>query len=689
MSTSSFTHLRLTIDPLIDLSYVGIIGILLATVIALNFWQSGSRALWRLLAGLILIGIILNPSLVRELRDPTPDVVLVVVDRSPSQMIKDRPQQTDAALSWIKHNLENRPDIELRIRETQGGASAPVTETRLFETVDNALSDVPANRRGGVILISDGRISDIPASVPPGHEPVHILLTGQEKDHDLQIRLLKVPTYGLSEKDMSFKFRIEDTGRSGSREVEVSLRSPDGIMRTERVETGTDQDWTMPLPYPGQNVFEMTIPTDADELTTLNNRAVFSVTGVRDRLRVLLVSGEPHAGGRTWRDLFKADSGVDLIHFTILRSPEERDMTPQRELSLIAFPIRQLFEVKLNEFDLIVLDRFHLNNILPDMYFQNIRNYVENGGALLEVSGPTFGTEESLYNTAMGAIFPTKPNGQVIRGPFKPTLTPLGKIHPVTQTIADNPNWGSWLQFVPVTTIQGDVLMTAKDNNPLLILNHVGKGRIAQLASDQIWLWSRGYEGGGPTEELLRRTVHWLMKEPELEEDALDVRSDNESLLVRRRQLKEDNIEVDMTRPDGTKEKLKLSPDKDGWLSAGLKVKDQGIYEFASGQHRRMMSYGDTNSPELRDLIATPDLIRPVADKTNGAIIRLEDVPQPKVRLLGPDRDYSGRGWLGLRQNNASVVTGTEQTPLLPAWLALLLSGGIIVLAWWQESRRR
>lgn len=688
MSPSSLTSLRLTADPLIDPVYLGIAGgiILLLALIAL--WHTGRTALWRLGAGVIFLTILINPSLVKELREHTADVALVVVDRSPSQMILTRPQTTDAALAHVKKVLGSRKDLELRIQETQGGPTQPVSQTDLFSTIDSALSDVPASRRAGVILISDGRISDVPAALPPGHEPVHLLLTGKKSDHDLQIRLLKAPTYGLTGQKMELKFRIEDTGASGTRLIDVTLRNPDGTLRTEQIETGTDITWTLPLPYPGQNVFEMKIPNDADELTTLNNRAVFSAIGVRDRLRVLLVSGEPHAGGRTWRDLFKADSGVDLIHFTILRSPQERDGTPPRELSLIAFPIRQLFEVKLNEFDLIVLDRFHLNNILPDFYFQNIRNYVEQGGALLEVSGPTFGTEESLYNTAMGAIFPTKPNGQVIQGPFKPELTALGKIHPVTQTLAQHPGWGSWLQYVPVSLIDGDVLMTAANGNPLLILNHVGKGRIAQLASDQIWLWSRGYEGGGPTEELLRRTVHWLMKEPELEEDALDVSSDSQSLTVRRRQIRNENADVGLTTPDGKTETVKLAPSEDGWLSATLKVKDQGIYEFASGDHRRMVSYGDTSSVELRDLIANAEPVAPVIKSTKGSIIRLEDTPDPEIRMLAPDRDYGGKGWLGLRQNNSTVVTGTEQTPLMPPWLALLLSGGIIVLAWWREGRR-
>lgn len=684
----AFTSFRVIADPLIDPAVLFTSGVVIALLAVLYAWQNGWRSLWRIVAALCLLTVLANPSIVTEKREHTADVALVIVDRSPSQSLAGRPAMIDAALAWIRQQLNARPGIELRVRETQGSTTSPVTETNLFDTYESGFADVPANRRAGAIIISDGRVADIPANIAPSHEPIHLLLTGRKDDHDLQIRLLKAPTYGLTGQTLQLTFRIDNPGGEYGQNVAVTLRSPDGTTRTETIAANMPQTWTIPVPYPGQNVYEMTIPEDKGELTLLNNRAVFSVTGVRDRLKVLLVSGEPHAGGRTWRDLFKADSGVDLIHFTILRSPMERDPTPQRELSLIAFPIRELFETKLGEFDLIVLDRFHLNKILPDFYFQNIRNYVENGGALLEVSGPTFGTDESLYNTALGSIFPTRPNGTVIQSAFKPLVTALGKIHPVTQTIARNPVWGAWLQFVPVAVIQGDVLMTASNGNPLLILNHVGKGRIAQLASDQIWLWSRGYDGGGPTEELLRRIVHWLMKEPELEEDALDARADGQTLTVRRRQIKENGEAVTLTKPDGSKETVPLTSGDDGWLSAQLTAKDQGIYEFSSGPHRRMVSYGDTNSPELRDLIASPEAFANVIKQSKGASLRLEDTPQPEIRLLNADRSYGGRDWLGLRQNNSTVVTGTEQHAVLPPWLGLILAFTMIIAGWWTEGRR-
>ena len=96
------------------------------------------------------------------------------------------------------------------------------------------------------------------------------------------------------------------------------------------------------------------------------------INGVRDRLRVLLVSGEPHAGERTWRNLLKSDASVDLVHFTILRPPEKQDGVPVDELSLIAFPTRELFIEKIEDFDLIIFDRYRRRGILPSLYLENI-----------------------------------------------------------------------------------------------------------------------------------------------------------------------------------------------------------------------------------------------------------------------------------------------------------------------------
>ena len=155
------------------------------------------------------------------------------------------------------------------------------------------------------------------------------------------------------------------------------------------------------------------------ELTLDNNRALFTINGVRDRLRVLLVSGEPYQGERAWRNLLKSDPAIDLVHFTILRTPQKDDFTPVRELSLIVFPMRELFEQKLKEFDLIIFDRYKSGNLITRDYFRNIAEYVKGGGALLVSVGPVFATQRSLYRTPLGAMLPAAPLGDVLETPLQ------------------------------------------------------------------------------------------------------------------------------------------------------------------------------------------------------------------------------------------------------------------------------
>ena len=171
----------------------------------------------------------------------------------------------------------------------------------------------------------------------------------------------------------------------------------------------------MPFPHAGQNILEVELETAPGELTPANNRAVIAAEGVRENLRVLLVSGEPHAGERTWRNLLKSDAAVDLVHFTILRPPEKQDGTPINQLSLIAFPTRELFSEKINDFDLIIFDRYQHRGMLQLLYYDNIARYVEeHGGALLVAAGDDYAGSLSLFRTPLSPVLPAVPTGRVL-----------------------------------------------------------------------------------------------------------------------------------------------------------------------------------------------------------------------------------------------------------------------------------
>jgi hypothetical protein len=664
-----------------------------ALILSALFYRRG--LLWRALCLIAFLMIFLNPSLVEEDRQPVPDVAVIVADRSPSQHIGDRWKRTDVALAALKAKLQGNKNIELRVVDAPAAGNPLTRETRLFDAADQAFADVPLARRAGLILLTDGEVHDVPTDAKrlQDYGPISTLLTGEHHERDRQLVILEAPAYGIVGQTVTIKYRIEDTA-PGDSTADVTTRA-NSVTGTQTVPVGEDQQMTVTIDHPGQNVFDIAVAPLPGEITLANNRAPVIVNGVRDRLRVLLVSGQPYNGGRTWRDMLTSDPGVDLVEFTILREPDKLDMTPQNELALIPFPFHELFDVKLYDFDLIIFDRYKLNRILPDYYFPNIVKYVQDGGALLEASGPSFETDESIDATALKSVLPASPTGEVMEQPFRPTLTPAGQRHPVTQGLhwegedPAHPQWGRWLRQVGVTVKSGDVLMTGVDNKPLLILDRVGKGRVAQLASDQIWLWSRGYDGGGPYTELMRRLAHWLMKEPELEENALDATIDNGALTVKRHTLSSQPMDVKITRPDGSQQTLTLAPSGDGLLQGRAPADQLGIYTVDDGTQQRFAISGELNPPELRRVVTTPDILAPAVKASHGATIWLADTPRPDLRLLPPGRDYGGRAWVGLRSSNSFNVTGVRERPVLPmgGWAVILL--GILITAWWIEGRAR
>ncbi|MFL5167237.1 MAG: hypothetical protein ACJ8D8_13615, partial [Microvirga sp.] len=509
--------LTLSFSPLLPAWALWALAAAVAALVLIAALSRGPVALVRAAALALVVAALANPSLIQEEREKVKDVVAVVIDRSTSQTLGARTAMTDKVRAELQRRLGAMPDVEPRF--VDAGDAENDDGTRLFSALSNALADVPPDRLAGVVMVTDGVVHDIPASTAllGFRAPLHALVTGRPDERDRRIALTEAPRFGIVGKDQTVRAQVLERGGTGSALVTVR-RDGQQILRRE-VRTGAPFSLTVRIEHGGPNVVEIEAEALADELTTANNRAVVTIEGIREKLRVLLVSGEPHAGERTWRNLLKSDANVDLVHFTILRPPEKQDGTPINELSLIAFPIRELFEVKLDEFDLIIFDRYRRRGVLPRAYFDNIAHYVENGGALLDAAGISIGGPLGLYQSPLGEVLPGEPTGTVIERGYRPAITDVGRRHPVTADLpggGDQPTWGRWFRIVQATVKRGSTVMSGPDNQPLLILDRYGKGRVAQLLSDQIWLWSRGYEGGGPQAELLRRIAHWLMKEPEL-----------------------------------------------------------------------------------------------------------------------------------------------------------------------------
>jgi hypothetical protein len=474
--------------------------------------------------GLMVLALA-NPSLTREDRDPIPSVAAVIVDKSPSQNFGERNAQTEAARAALVERLKRVPGLEVRVAEA-GEANGENDGTRLFSALSSTLADVPPDRVAGAILITDGRVHDVPADAAAlgFAAPVHALITGRRDEIDRRVVLTQTPRFGIVGQSQTIGFRVEDQGAQAGA-AQVTVRRDGEVLEQRSVAVQTDIRLNVPIPHAGPNIVEIEASTLEGELTPINNRAVISIDGVRDKLRVLLVSGEPHAGERTWRNLLKSDASVDLVHFTILRPPEKQDGTPINELSLIAFPTRELFQQKISEFQLIIFDRYARQGVLPLIYFDNIAKFVRDGGAVMIAAGPDYASTTSIWRTPLDVILPAEPSGEVTEQAFFAQLTDAGRRHPVTRGLegsdTDPPHWSRWFRLVDTKRTTGTNVLQGPGNKPLLVLAREGEGRVALLLSDHIWLWARGYDGGGPHLDLLRRLSHWLMKQPDLEEEAL------------------------------------------------------------------------------------------------------------------------------------------------------------------------
>lgn len=692
----------LALAPLIPWPLLLALAALSLLLCAFALWRRARGAWWRLAGLAVLLAALLNPAWVEEKREPIKDVAIIVLDQSPSQKIGDRMARGEKALADLQERLARYSDLEVRVVRSQaadGPDAAAVDETRLMEAMSHAVADVPRRRIAGAILITDGQVHDVAANLPglKGFGPVHTLLTGERDEGDRRLTIVQAPSFGIVGKEVEITLRVDDLPAAGNADglAMVSLRQDGEERRSFSVPVGTDVPLSFALPHGGLNVLELAVEAGPQELTLANNRAAIVVNGVRDRLRVLLVSGEPHAGERTWRNLLKADPSVDLVHFTILRPPEKNDGTPIRELSLIAFPIRELFEMKLSEFDLIIFDRYKKRGVINNMYLANIAEYVERGGAFLEASGPTFATPLSLYRSPLGLVLPGEPTGEVVERPFTPTVTEVGKRHPVTAGLTDAADgvgaWGRWFRQIDIVADRGHTVMSGADGKPLLVLDRVGEGRVAQLASDQIWLWSRGYEGGGPQAELLRRLAHWLMKEPELEENDLRASVDGSRITITRRSLEPDTRPVTVTSPSDVARELAMEESGDGLARASLTATEPGIWRISDGERTALAVVGTVNPPELADVRTDAAKLEPVAAATGGGLFWLAPTGGegdiPNLRRTRPDRDQSGSGWLGLRANGDYVVTGINQVPLVPGLVVLLAALGLMLAAWRREGR--
>jgi hypothetical protein len=673
-----------------------------AVIAVLLLWRGRRGAMLRIGSLALIILALANPNLKQEERESLSNIAVAVVDESASQRIAGRPERTEALRGELAAALGNIPNLEVRWVESSGGSTSSAEETTLFADLNRALADVPAERLAGVVMVTDGQIHDVPADAKTlGFDaPVHALIAGSPDEFDNRLEIVSAPRFGLVGSEQTVEIRAVTTRRGGAGNAVLKIRREAETEEQMTVRFGEVVRLPFPFPHAGTLIMEVELAAQDGELTLANNRLALQAQGVRENLRVLLVSGEPHAGERTWRNLLRSDAAVDLVHFTILRPPEKQDGTPINQLSLIAFPTRELFSEKLSQFDLIIFDRYQRRGVLPLIYLDNVARYVEDGGAVLIAAGADFASPVSLFRTPLGDVLPAEPTGRIIERPFKPGVTELGEKHPVTSglpgsnaTPGEAAKWGSWFRLVETSPLDGSVLMGGPDNAPVLTLARRGKGRAATFMSDHVWLWARGYEGGGPHSDLLRRLSHWLMKEPDLEEEYLKAIADRNSITIERRSMKDEVGDATVTGPTDKTVTVPLEKVSPGLWRGTLAATEPGLHKVTMDELSAVALVGAANSREFSKVVATDEALKPIAEATGGGQFWMAGTngrsPNnlPRLAMLQSSTKFYGQGWLGLKDREAHVVRGVQYTPLLAGVVALFLFLFAIGLTWFRESR--
>ena len=682
-------------QPYVSPLWLTIIAVIFFGLSVFLYTKTKRIYIWRIFFMALILFILSNPVWRYEAGLQTRTTVYVVVDKTDSQMLAGRLDQVDEVFKHIKSKLDENPKIETKVitldRENGGHG------TRIFTALQQAFLQEDVSKLGGSILITDGQVQDIPDRVEFWERfgPVHVMMTGDPyQEWDRRVEIISSAKYSVVGEELPVRFKVEEDPYSRDSALTVKVENNGSLVTTMQVMPGTEQYVRIPIEKPGDNVISLSVEVNEAELSLINNTASIKVEGIRDRLKVLLVSGQPHQGLRIWRNLLKSDPAVELVHFTILRSRSNIDITPQSELALIPFPTQELFEDKINEFDLIILDRYTRRSILASAYFDNIVNYVDTGGALLAVHGPEEVADQALAETSISKILPAvRQKNSVFNQSYKAKVSDFGVKHPVTEPLSlIEDRWGNWDYYLRMQPqAEGaKVLLRHENGDPLLLISEYGDGRVAQFTTDQMWYWARGYKGGGPYTDLIRRLSHWLMKEPTLEYKKFDVRPTNTGLEVvydadRRG---DEQLEVNVRTPQGFDATIKMEKSGIHPYKGFYEPEYAGVYGFSiEGEHSYYLYEGnEQDNIELKKLISNPDALKQISSATKGRIIAYDDFYDADVKLKSGAAKILGGQTLQFNQSRNLENRTVDFRQVVHYLLLGLIGLFVLLMAWLRQE---
>ncbi len=512
-------------------------------------------SLLRLLAIAVLVAVALNPSLVTtQVHKLSPAIAIVVdtsdtmgqstVDDPATRLDKVKALLTEGQLPLLR-SLGDKFDVSVyglsdSLRPLEYGDLAGLTAGGNKGDVAEALQALSA-KNSVAVLFSDGNLR---WSTSRGQQLSTLTVAvGTPKTYrDILIKEVSAPALAFRGREVVIDITVKSYGYQGMT-LPVLLQDSGKLLAVRDVRLQTDPaELTTSLSFVsdelGRKDLKISIPQQVGENIFSNNQINLTINVVRDKTRILMVSGSPSMNYRFMRVALKSDPSIDLLSFVILRTPSDILNVPPHEQSLIPFPVETLFLKELTTFDLLIFDNFNYSLFLSPDYLESIRSFVESGGGFALIGGPNLYNEGRDRLSPLGDILPFRfVEEEFYRrdSPVGLRLTRAGAEHPLMRVADDfsedaNGLFRFWQQLPPLNGINlfevkgsADVLLESADGIawPILTVADYRKGRVLAIASDYAWKWYMGMVASGKGNQFYLRLVHrmvrWLTKDPGLD----------------------------------------------------------------------------------------------------------------------------------------------------------------------------
>ncbi len=681
---------------------------LAALSLGLCFWsrrRGNKGASLRFAATAVALYAMANHQVITETGEHDITEALIVIDRTASQQFNNRSTTAEEAEKQLNAALRNVPGLNTRVLNIIDQADG----TRMMDKIEEALSDVPFNRRGAVFIVTDGQVHDqIPQQAAPEDKtPIHLLRTGQDHEFDRRIEFEPFERAAQIKKPHEIKFRVVDEGDVPAKEPARVAVFKDGKEVTARmVKPGEVTSVPVEIDHAGAHVIELRTDEVRGEVTPRNNRTLTSVNGIMPKMNILLATGKINENTPAFRKMFNSDNSVNIVTFAVGRPPDKIDGTPDEELVLTPFPFDEIFSDNIKLFNLVIIDNTSNLKLLPPEHMKRLVQYVKDGGALLIAAGPELNSKEfmkDIYDSPLKEIIPAGPGTGSIEQVFKPQISPRGQRHPAmrglpganTPDAKSTPSWGPWYRQIEISEPRGEAVLEGVDKKPLLLLSRQGEGRVALLASDSLWRWElAGAQEKGPYAQLINQVSHWLMKNPAYDEESLKLEAGKKEIDVVLQTMGDKPKEIAVQMPSGKTQTVtpRAHPQQPGLWTYKIPAEDVGAYSAQAADKTGPVAYnfvGQESPLEFADIISTDKILKPLIARSGGGMSVLPAPAEgktiiPEIRFVAPangdkQSPLHGPGWLGVQMTAALTNAREEKKPFID--LALLAGAGGLLLA--------